>query len=140
MKKVALLKVFFDRENYLDTQPTAALVVLTKELKELIEARTKLVQAIKKEDSSFYQAEFWDYRVDWLDLFAIDEELMGKLDDQELLIVDRDSLEIEEGNYVRTECDCMVVPADGEVLFRSYVKHTSIGISTSHLKAEDVEG
>lgn len=95
----------------LDVSPSVAVFQVEEPLARDI---IKLASLVKAND--VYKIERFDYRAEFL---QFDPEAEPE-----------DAVQAGEGNFVRTDCDCLVV-TDSDFFFRAYVKHTDVGVECS---------
>jgi len=113
-------------------------VQLTPKLARLILKHIKAFKAAKEADSTLYEMHFWDGSVDYLSeagVAKIPEKVQDVLDTGEGYSKIKDSfrnVDLTEEDFERTECDIMMVRADG-VSWTCIPKHSDIYISTESL-------
>lgn len=123
-------------------------LVVTPELARLCLERKRAFDAAYAADDSLYELSWWDYRVDYVSVSELPEELEASTDDDDpdspgglaervdldgLVWFDEDKeIDTEGVETKRTDCDQMHATKDG-VYWSAYLKHTDLRMETHEI-------
>lgn len=128
-EKTVVMKLWLSDDDYYEA--SFALVRLTPELAREVRGRIALAQALRAADPALHSLAYWDTRPIFVGRAALDEALAEQVDEHETVVLDA-PLEVAPDQVVEVESMRMIV-TESEVIWKAYVKNTSISLETAWL-------
>lgn len=129
MDKTFISKVYSGEDDYCDAD--WATLEISPGCAWLMLQRMDMAAAQKSRDGDLYALTFWDSLPTFVRYDTLPEELAGKVEDEELVLLDH-PLPVAENNIAAVECGQVIVRPD-EIYWKAYLKHTSIALETATL-------